>query len=113
MWQKVWIYSKSGQKICDMSVSEKQTVEIIKAIIKGAKILILDEPTAVLTPQESSSLFNVIRSMKKDGKSIIIITHKLQEVLDISDNVYIMRKGRYIDTLKTSETDENELACKW
>ena len=100
------------KKICDMSVSEKQTVEIIKAIIKGAKILILDEPTAVLTPQESSSLFNVIRSMKKDGKSIIIITHKLQEVLDISDNVYIMRKGRYIDTLKTSETDENELACK-
>lgn len=95
-----------------MSVSEKQTVEIIKAIIKGAKILILDEPTAVLTPQESSSLFNVIRSMKKDGKSIIIITHKLQEVLDISDNVYIMRKGRYIDTLKTSETDENELSCK-
>lgn len=100
------------KKICDMSVSEKQTVEIIKAIIKGAEILILDEPTAVLTPQESSSLFNVIRSMKKDGKSIIIITHKLQEVLDISDNVYIMRKGRYIDTLKTSETDENELACK-
>lgn len=100
------------KKICDMSVSEKQTVEIIKAIIKGAKILILDEPTAVLTPQESSSLFNVIRSMKKDGKSIIIITHKLQEVLDISDNVYIMRKGRYIDTLKTSETDENELSCK-
>ncbi len=100
------------KKICDMSVSEKQTVEIIKAIIKGASILILDEPTAVLTPQESSSLFKLLRSMKADGKSIIIITHKLHEVLDISDSVYIMRKGRHIDTLETSKTDENELACK-
>lgn len=101
-----------NKKICDMSVSEKQTVEIIKAVIKGAEILILDEPTAVLTPQESASLFQILRAMKGDGKSIIIITHKLQEVLDISDNVYVMRKGRYIDTLKTSETDENELAYK-
>ena len=93
-----------------MSVSEKQTVEIIKAIIKGAKILIyLMSQRQFLHHKRAAVFFNVIRSMKKDGKSIIIITHKLQEVLDISDNVYIMRKGRYIDTLKTSETDENEL----
>lgn len=100
------------KKVRDMSVSEKQTVEIIKAIVKGAETLILDEPTAVLTPQESVGLFNVLKEMKRDGKSIIIITHKLQEVLDIADTVFIMRKGRYIDTLQTSKTNANELACK-
>ena len=97
------------KKIYEMSVSEKQTVEIIKVLYRGANILILDEPTAVLTPQETQKLFAVLRKMKEDGKSIIIITHKLHEVLSISDNVAVLRKGEYIGTVKTSETNESEL----
>ncbi len=97
------------KKIYDMSVSEKQTVEIIKVLYRGADILILDEPTAVLTPQETQKLFNVLRKMKENGKSIIIITHKLHEVLSISDNVSVLRKGEYIGTVKTSEADEKSL----
>ncbi len=92
------------QKIYDMSVSEKQTVEIIKVLFKGVDILILDEPTAVLTPQETKALFDVLKNMRKAGKSIIIITHKLNEVMEISDRVSVLRKGEYIDTVKTSET---------
>lgn len=84
------------KKIYEMSVSEKQTVEIIKVIYRGAEILILDEPTAVLTPQETVKLFEILRNMKKDGKSIIIITHKLHEVLEISDRVAVLRKGRFV-----------------
>ena len=76
------------KKIYDMSVSEKQTVEIIKVLYRGADILILDEPTAVLTPQETDKLFDVLRRMRDDGKSIIIITHKLHEVLSLSDKRY-------------------------
>ena len=97
------------KKIYDMSVSEKQTVEIIKVLYRGADILILDEPTAVLTPQETEKLFAVLRKMREDGKAIIIITHKLNEVLAISDKVAIMRKGEYITTVKTSETNEKQL----
>ncbi|MBO6263930.1 MAG: ATP-binding cassette domain-containing protein [Clostridia bacterium] len=97
------------KKIYDMSVSEKQTVEIIKVLYRGAEILILDEPTAVLTPQEIEKLFAVLRKMKEDGKSIIIITHKLNEVMSISDEVAVMRKGEYIGTVKTSETTVSEL----
>ena len=97
------------KKIYDMSVSEKQTVEIIKVLYRGANILILDEPTAVLTPQEIEKLFKVLKAMKEDGKSIIIITHKLNEVMEISDRVTILRKGKYIDTVNTSETNEKEL----
>ncbi len=97
------------KKIYEMSVSEKQTVEIIKVLYRGANILILDEPTAVLTPQETQKLFAVLRKMKEDGKSIIIITHKLHEVLAISDNVAVLRKGEYIGTVKTSETNEAQL----
>ena len=97
------------QKIYDMSVSEKQTVEIIKVLYKGADILILDEPTAVLTPQETKSLFDVLRNMRKAGKSIIIITHKLNEVMEISDRVSVLRKGEYIATVNTSETSIQEL----
>ena len=98
-----------NKKIYEMSVSEKQTVEIIKVLYRGANILILDEPTAVLTPQETQKLFAVLRNMKKDGKSIIIITHKLHEVLSISDNVVVLRKGEYVGTVKTAETDEAQL----
>lgn len=97
------------QKVYDMSVSEKQTVEIIKVLYKGVDILILDEPTAVLTPQETKSLFDVLRNMRKDGKSVIIITHKLNEVLEISDRVSVLRKGEYIDTVNTSQTSVQEL----
>lgn len=98
-----------AQKIYDMSVSQKQTVEIVKVLYRGANILILDEPTAVLTPQETEKLFNVMRNMRQDGKTIIIITHKLNEVLEISDRVAILRTGKYVGDLKTSETDANEM----
>ena len=97
------------KKIYEMSVSEKQTVEIIKVLFRGADILILDEPTAVLTPQETLKLFAVLRNMRESGKAIIIITHKLHEVLSLSDNVAVLRKGEYIGTVKTSETNEAEL----
>ncbi len=97
------------KKIYEMSVSEKQTVEIIKVLFRGADILILDEPTAVLTPQETVKLFDVLRKMRDSGKAIIIITHKLHEVLSLSDNVAVLRKGEYIGTVKTSETNESEL----
>ena len=97
------------QKIYDMSVSQKQTLEIVKALYRGADVLILDEPTAVLTPQETEKLFNVIRNMRNAGKTIVIITHKLQEVLEISDRVAILRKGRYIDSVSTRDATELSL----
>ena len=97
------------QKIYKMSVSQKQTVEIVKMLYRGARILILDEPTAVLTPQEADRLFEVLRNMKKDGCSIILITHKLHEVLAVSDRVSILRKGHYIDTVDTSEATVESL----
>ena len=97
------------KKIYNMSVSEKQTVEIIKVLYRGADILILDEPTAVLTPQETQKLFAVLRNMKKDGKSIIIITHKLHEVLEISDRVSILRKGEHVATVDTADATEQSL----
>ena len=98
-----------NKKIYDMSVSEKQTVEIIKVLYRGADILILDEPTAVLTPQETEKLFGVLRNMREDGKSIIIITHKLNEVMEISDRVAVLRKGEFIGAVNTSETSVQEL----
>ena len=98
-----------NKKIYDMSVSEKQTVEIIKVLYRGADILILDEPTAVLTPQETQKLFAVLRRMRDDGKCIIIITHKLHEVLSLSDRVSVLRKGEYVGTVNTAQTDESEL----
>ena len=97
------------KKIYEMSVSEKQTVEIIKVLYRGADILILDEPTAVLTPQETRKLFDILRRMRNDGKAIIIITHKLHEVLDLSDKVAVLRHGEYVGTVNTSEADENIL----
>ena len=97
------------KKIYTMSVSEKQTVEIIKVLYRGADILILDEPTAVLTPQETEKLFNILRRMRDDGKCIIIITHKLHEVLSLSNRVSVLRKGEYVGTVNTAETSEAEL----
>ncbi len=92
-----------------MSVAEKQTLEIVKVLYRGADILILDEPTAVLTPQETKRLFKVMQNMKADGKAIIIITHKLNEVLSVSDCVTILRKGEYVGTVPTSEATESSL----
>ncbi len=98
-----------SQKVYEMSVSQKQTLEIVKVLYRGADILILDEPTAVLTPQETERLFEVIRNMKNDNKSVIIITHKLHEVLEISDRVAILRKGEYIGAVDTKDATENSL----
>ena len=97
------------QKVYEMSVSQKQTLEIVKVLYRNADILILDEPTAVLTPQETDRLFEVMKAMKADGKSIIIITHKLHEVLAVSDRVAILRKGEYIDSIATKDANENKL----
>ena len=98
-----------NKKIYDMSVSEKQTVEIVKMLYRGTNILILDEPTAVLTPQETTQLFDVLRNMRDDGKAVIIITHKLNEVLEISDRVSVLRKGVYIGTVDTKDATELSL----
>ena len=97
------------KKVYDMPVSEKQTVEIVKLLYRGADILILDEPTAVLTTQESEKLFATLAKLKDDGKAVIIITHKLNEVLAVSDRVHILRKGKSIATLNTPETNRQEL----
>ena len=97
------------KKIYEMSVSEKQTVEIVKVLYRGADVLILDEPTAVLTPQEIEKLFKVMKAMREDGKVIIIITHKLNEVMEVSDVVAVLRKGKHIKTVRTKETSPAEL----
>ena len=98
-----------NQKIYDMSVSQKQTVEIVKVLYRGADILILDEPTAVLTPQETDKLFEVLRNMRDDGKAIIIITHKMHEVEDISDRVAVLRKGQFVGDMLTADTNASEM----
>ena len=110
MSEKYGFHIDLDKKIHEMSVSEKQTVEIIKVLYRGADVLILDEPTAVLTPQEIRKLFDVLRAMRADGKSVLIITHKLGEVMEISDRVAVLRKGEHIATVNTAETDEKELA---
>ena len=107
--QKYGFQLNPQKKIHEMSVSEKQTVEIVKVLYRGADILILDEPTAVLTPQEIEKLFEILRRMRDDGKSIIIITHKRNEVLSLSDRVAVMRKGEHIATVETKNTNEKEL----
>ncbi|MBR6232467.1 MAG: ABC transporter ATP-binding protein [Erysipelotrichaceae bacterium] len=97
------------KKIYEMSVSEKETLEIVKTLYRGASILILDEPTAVLTPQEITKLFTILRNMKDDGKSIVIITHKLNEVMEISDRISVLRKGENVGTVLKTETNEQQL----
>jgi len=97
-------------RIWQLSVGEQQRVEIIKALFKGARILILDEPTAVLTPQESEELFGILREMKSEGKSIIFISHKLGEVMSVSDRITVLQKGRLVGTVDTAAIDERELA---
>ncbi|MBR7075281.1 MAG: ABC transporter ATP-binding protein [Oscillospiraceae bacterium] len=97
------------QKIYDMSVSQKQTVEIVKVLYRGADILILDEPTAVLTPQETDKLFAVLRNMRDDGKAIVIITHKMHEVESLSDRVAVLRHGQFIGDMPTKTTNAQEM----
>ena len=95
--------------IRELSVAKKQRVELLKVLYRGADILILDEPTTVLTPQESEKLFSIIKKMAQDGKSIIIITHKMLEVMSVSNRVSVMRKGEYITTYETQKVDPKTL----
>lgn len=97
------------KKVYEMSVSEKQTLEILKVLHTGANILILDEPTAVLTPQEISKLFVIIRNMTEQGCAVIIITHKLNEVMEISNKITVLRKGKSIETVETKSVDTDYL----
>lgn len=94
----------------DLSVGQQQRVELLKALYRNAKLLILDEPTAVLAPQEVEELFVILRKMREQGKTIVIITHKLEEVLSISDNITVMRDGKVVGNVKTSETNNKDLA---
>jgi len=96
-------------RISDLSVGQQQWVEILKALYSGVRLLILDEPTAVLTPQESQKLFVIIKQMTAEGFSIVLITHKLHEVMNVSDRVTVLRKGRWVATVNTSETSREEL----
>lgn len=98
-------------KIEDISVGMQQRVEILKVLYRGADVLILDEPTASLTPQEIEGLMEIIQNLTADGKSIILITHKLKEITASSDQCTIIRQGKYIDTVKVEEVNENELAA--
>ncbi len=107
--QKYGFEVNPKQKIYDMSVSQKQTVEIVKVLYRGADILILDEPTAVLTPQETEKLFRVLRKMRDDGKAIVIITHKMHEVESLSDRVAVLRNGQYIGSMATRDTNVTEM----
>lgn len=97
------------KKVYDMSVGEKQTLEIVKVLFRGAKILILDEPTAVLTPQEIEKLFDIIRNMKAQGCAVVIITHKLNEVMEISDIITVLRKGHSVETVETRNVEVSSL----
>jgi len=97
-------------KIENISVGIQQRVEIIKVLYRGAEILVMDEPTAVLTPQEVEELFGILRSLKKQGKTIIFITHKLNEVIELSDRVTVMRKGKVVGVKKTKDTNQEEIA---
>jgi len=107
--ERFGLHTVHDKKIYDMSVSEMQTVEILKMLYRGAAVLILDEPTAVLTPQETKMLFLMLRNMKQEGCAVIIITHKLNEVMEISDRVTVMRKGRVVSSVNTAETNTREL----
>lgn len=108
--EKYHLNVQLNKKVASISVGEAQRVEIIKALYRGANILILDEPTAVLTPQECSKLFEILEVMKQDGKSIIFISHKLKEVMQVSNRISVMRAGKYIGTVNKVDTSAPELA---
>lgn len=107
--KKLGLKLNLDEKVYNLSVSEKQTVEIVKVLARGADLLILDEPTAVLTPQEIDTLFDMLRAMKAAGHAIIIITHKLDEVLSVSDRVTVLRRGKSIGTVETKDADRYSL----
>ena len=98
------------QKVYEMSVSQKQTLEIVKVLYRGADILILDEPTAVLTPQEIDELMDIMRGFKAEGKSILFITHKLNEIMAVADRCTVLRKGKYMGTVDIKDTTKEELS---
>ena len=97
-------------KIEDITVGMQQRVEILKMLYRDNEILIFDEPTAVLTPQEIDELMQIMRGLTKEGKSILFISHKLNEIMEVSDRVTVLRKGKYIGTVNTSETTKEELS---
>ena len=99
--------------ISEITVGQQQRVEILKALYRGAEILILDEPTAVLTPQEATELFGIVKSLQADGKSIIFISHKLNEVLEIGDRTTVLRRGKKIETVPCAGATEDSLAGRW
>ena len=98
------------RSISEITVGQQQRVEILKALYRGAEILILDEPTAVLTPQEAAELFAIVKSLQADGKSIIFISHKLNEVLEIADRTTVLRRGKKIETVPCAGATEESLA---
>lgn len=108
--EKYGLYVDPKARVMDITVGMQQRVEILKALYRGAEILILDEPTAVLTPQEIKELIEIIRNLTKEGKTIILITHKLKEIKEAADYCTIIRRGKKIDTVDVSQTDENKLA---
>ncbi len=108
--QNYGLYVDLNARIDEIPVGQQQRVETIKALYRGAKILILDEPTGVLTPQEADQLFDILRALKEQGTTVVIITHKLREIMDLTDNVSVMRNGEIVANLKTSQTSKEELA---
>ena len=108
--QRYGLALDADARVGDLPVGIQQRVEIVKVLYRGAEILILDEPTGVLTPQESADLFKVLRDLVKGGKTIIFISHKLNEVLEISDRITVMRRGKVVGHLITNDTDEAEIA---
>jgi simple sugar transport system ATP-binding protein len=99
-----------GARVGDLGVGQRQRVEILKALYRGADVLILDEPTAVLTPQEADHLFRILRALRNEGKTVVLITHKLREIREVTDVVTVMRQGRVVATLPTAETTPEQLA---
>jgi len=97
-------------RVSGLGVGERQRVEILKALYRGADVLILDEPTAVLTPQEVDHLFRILRSLRSEGKTVVLITHKLREIRELTDAVTVMRQGRVVATLPTADTTPEQLA---
>ena len=99
-------------KVEDLGVGAQQRVEILRALFRGAKVLVLDEPTAVLTAQEAQDLFGVLRALKEDGTSVVFISHKLNEVLDVADRVTVLRRGKKIDTVPTEGATERSARAR-
>lgn len=108
--EKYHLHVDPDAKIADISVGMQQRVEILKTLYRGAEILIFDEPTAVLTPQEIKELISIMKALVKEGKSIILITHKLKEIMEVCDRVTIIRKGKGIGTVNVNETNPEKLA---